>query len=48
VLREQVTKRLVGQLLKIHHPVARQHIERHPGFIIELNALAGHRRISPR
>jgi hypothetical protein len=32
--------------LKIHHSVARQHIERQPSLVIELYALAGHNSVS--
>src|SRR5436309_1044266 len=42
VLAQQVPERLVGQLLKIHHPVAREEIERVPRLVVELDALAGH------
>jgi hypothetical protein len=39
---QQVPERFVGQFLKIHRAVAGEQIERLPGLIIELHALAGH------
>jgi hypothetical protein len=42
VLAQQVGKRLVGELLKRRNAVARQDIERGPGFVVELHPLARH------
>jgi hypothetical protein len=39
---EQVAERLVREFLKIHHPIARKHIERLPRLVLELNTLAAH------
>ena len=44
VFAQQVAKRLVGKLLKVFHLVVRQKIQRVPGLVIELNALAAHCR----
>jgi len=38
----QVAKRLIRELLEIHHPVTGQKIERHPSFIVKLDSLARH------
>jgi hypothetical protein len=35
-------ERLVGKLLKIHHPVARQQIEGVPSGVVELHPFAWH------
>jgi hypothetical protein len=43
VLSQQVSKCLIGKLLKILHPIPRQQVESIPGLIIELDALARHR-----
>src|SRR5579883_613541 len=42
VLAQEIAERLVGELLKIHHAVARQKVERRPGLLVELHPLAGH------
>jgi hypothetical protein len=42
MLLEQIAKRLIRELLEIHHPVTSQKIERHPGFIVKLDSLAKH------
>jgi hypothetical protein len=39
---EQVIKRLVGQFLNGHHPIAGQHIERQRHLVVELAALPVH------
>ena len=46
VLAQQVTKRLVSQLLEIQHAVTTQQIERLPRFIVELNALSLHQQVT--
>jgi len=46
VLAQKVPEGFVREFLKIHHPVVRQKVERRPGFIVELEPLAGHRRYS--
>jgi len=43
VLAQQVGERLVGELLKRRHAVARQDVERGPGLVVELHPLARHR-----
>jgi hypothetical protein len=40
VLLQQVSECLVGKLLEVLHPVARQQIERVPSLIVELDPLA--------
>src|SRR5262245_39566500 len=44
VLLEQIGKRLIGQVLEILHGVPAQQLQRVPGFVVDLNALAGHQR----
>jgi hypothetical protein len=39
---QKIGKSFIGNLLKTHHPIARQHGERLPGRVIELDALAYH------
>jgi hypothetical protein len=41
MLFKQIAKGLIREFLKIHHSVARQHIERQPSLVIEHYALAG-------
>ena len=42
VLRKQVGKRLIRQLLKAATPLAPQHINGRPGLVVELHPLADH------
>ena len=42
VLLQQVSKCLVGKLLEVLHPVARQQIERVPRLVVKLDPLAWH------
>src|SRR5205807_743915 len=44
MLLEQIAERLVRELLKIHHAIARQQIDGLPSGVIELNPLARHQR----
>src|SRR5215510_6082988 len=46
VLAQQIAERLVGELLKLLHLVMRQQVQRVPGLVVELNALAAHYRTS--
>jgi hypothetical protein len=40
VLAQKIFEGFLGKLLEIHHPVARQEIERRPCRVIELDSLA--------
>jgi hypothetical protein len=42
MLRKKVGKSFVGDLLEIHHAVARQQIDGRPSLVVELHALARH------
>src|SRR5262245_7094300 len=42
MLAQQIGKRLVCKFLEILHAIPRKQVEGVPGFLVELNALAGH------
>src|SRR5262245_7275906 len=48
MLPQKIGERLIRECLKISPAVARQCIERDPGLVVELNALAFHRFAFPR
>src|SRR5437764_279682 len=48
VFIQEIAERFVCELLKIHHAVAAQQIERLPGRIVKLNTLAGHQLLLSR
>ena len=47
VLAQQVPEGFLGELLKVHHAVAREEVERRPGLIVELYAFARHHLFRP-
>ncbi|MEI8150604.1 MAG: hypothetical protein WCG92_03290 [Hyphomicrobiales bacterium] len=43
MLLQQIGESLIGQFLKGRHPIAGEQIERHPGFVVDVDPLARHR-----